>query len=259
MSNFNVRWQKWLTFWKNVSYFCHLTFASDIPTLLSSLVFIIQYIMLPASISRSALSAFYHDAIMNMGIDLIIHSSSATLHSIKTIYGFTDDSDVLSSSDNEDSDRSGSDCSDIDDTMCSYRKLIERMYNLHAYPEEFTNDDNHSFTFSNTDEFLQEQNDLCNGATRGRRRRNRFGYSFGDIYKSNYYLHFLHPSVRERTYLESRDRYSVFRSSFWMSLYMIDELTEIFLERGWTKPTKRVRHRQHLYNCTQLLILCTWE
>ncbi len=202
--------------------------------------------MLPASILRSALSAFYRDAITNMGVNLI-HSSSATLHSINTMYGFPDDSDVLSSSDNEDSDRSGSDCSDVEDTMCCYRKSIERMYNLHAYyPEEFTNDDNHSFTFSDTDEFLQEQNNLYNGSTCGRRRHNRFGYSFGDIYKSNYYLHFLHPSVRERTYLESRDRYSGFRSSFRMPLYMIDELTDLFLERGWTKPTKRVRHRQHL-------------
>ncbi len=103
-------------------------------------------------------------------------------------------------------------------TPCSYRKSIERMYNLHAYPEEFTNDDNHSFTFSDTDEFLQEQNDLCNGATCGCRRRNRFGYSFSNIYKSNYYLHSLHQSVRERTYLESQDRYSVFRSFFQMPL-----------------------------------------
>ena len=214
--------------------------------------------MLPASITRSALSAFYHDAIISMGMDFI-HSSSATLHSIKTIYRFPDDSNVSSSSDNKDSDRSRSDHSDVDETMRSYQKSIEHMYNLHASAEEFSNDDNHSFTFSDTDEFLQEQNDLCNAATCRCRPHNWFGYSFGDIYKFNYNLHFLHPSVHERTYFESWDMYSVFRSSFWMPLHMIDELSELLIERGWVQPTKRVRDRQHIYNCSQLLMMTTLE
>ena len=40
-----------------------------------------------------------------------------------------------------------------------------------------------------------------------------------------------------------------------MALDKIDELTELLINRGWVKPTKRVRHRQHLYDHTQLLMI----
>ncbi len=67
--------------------------------------------MFPANILDSAVAAFYHDTI-NMGID-IVNISSLTLHSINTTFGFPDDSDVSSSLDNEDSDKSVSNCSDV--------------------------------------------------------------------------------------------------------------------------------------------------
>ena len=44
-----------------------------------------------------------------------------------------------------------------------------------------------------------------------------------------------------------------------MALDKIDELTELLINRGWVKPTKRVRHRQHLYDHIQLLIMATLE
>ena len=64
-------------------------------------------------------------------------------------------------------------------------------------------------------------NDVAGDANAGsvinRRPRsaNAYPFEFGDVCKSNWYLKFLHPSVRERTYhLSSRDHFGDFRSLF---------------------------------------------
>lgn len=61
--------------------------------------------------------------------------------------------------------------------------------------------------------------------------------------------------VHERTYVESHDKFSIVRSNIWMPLHKIDKLTELFINRGWVQPTKRVRLRQHLCDRTQLLMM----
>ena len=91
------------------------------------------------------------------------------------------------------------------------------------------------------------------------RRPNRFGYIFGNIYRSNYYNQFLHPSVRERTYIQSKDKDSIFRSSFRLPLHIIDNLARMFIERDWSQPTKRINTYTQVFDRTQLLIMCSLE
>ena len=68
---------------------------------------------------------------------------------------------------------------------------------------------------------------------RRERQPNCFGYSFGDYMASNYYPKFLCPSARDKTYATSTDRRSDFRSRFRVPLTLIDELTSMFIDRGW--------------------------
>lgn len=94
----------------------------------------------------------------------------------------------------------------------------------------------------------------------GRRERspNMFGYEIGDFMKSCYYTKFLHPDVRQRTYIQSRIKDSQFRSHFRVTLNTIDSLTDLFIERGWVTETKRVKGDE-FYVRTQLLIMSALE
>lgn len=96
--------------------------------------------------------------------------------------------------------------------------------------------------------------------TRERKERapNRFGYEIGDFMKSNYYYKFLQPSVREQTYIQSRCRFSTFRSRFRAPLTFIDNLTDLFIDREWVTPTKRVKGHKFRVR-TQLLIMTSLE
>ena len=44
-----------------------------------------------------------------------------------------------------------------------------------------------------------------------------------------------------------------------MPLHIIDELITVFIERGWSKQTKQVSSPDHLFDDTQLLIMCALE
>lgn len=91
------------------------------------------------------------------------------------------------------------------------------------------------------------------------RRPNCFGYRFGNIYHSNYYNQFLHPAIRERTYAQSWDKDSIFRSAFRLPLHLIDDLTRMFIEREWAQPNNHVNSNSHVFDRTQLLIMCSLE
>lgn len=102
---------------------------------------------------------------------------------------------------------------------------------------------------------------MTGGASGGRKQRNAnaFGYEIGDFMTSNYYNKFLRPGpVRNKAYIQSRDRTSTFRSHFRVTLDDVDELTSIFIERGWVTETKRVRG-DAFYVRTQLLIMSALE
>ena len=93
---------------------------------------------------------------------------------------------------------------------------------------------------------------------RKKRSPNLFPYKFGDVFQANWYSKFLAPDVREKTYaLSSRDRYGHFRCLFRMPLHKIDELVDIFLEKGWIRKTKHCNDDARLKVKAQLLIMGT--
>jgi len=83
-----------------------------------------------------------------------------------------------------------------------------------------------------------------------------FPYQFGQVMKSSWYLKFLHPGICYKTRrLSSRNRWSDFRSYFRVTLEKVDELTYLFLDRGWCTPSKRGIDEEVFFVKTQLQIL----
>jgi hypothetical protein len=113
--------------------------------------------------------------------------------------------------------------------------------------------------YDETDALLDDYDEFDSLPRERTRRMNRFPYVTGDIFKSNYYRQYLCPEKRERTYIESRDRHSGFRSSFRVPLDTVDELTNLFIERGWVLPNRKCRGELQLRTRTELLILCALE
>jgi hypothetical protein len=98
----------------------------------------------------------------------------------------------------------------------------------------------------------------------GSRRRfdrlpNKYAYEFGDYLNCNYYRQFLCPERRPRMYEDSKSRHSNFRSHFRVPLSTIDDLRDLFLSRGWVRPTKRCNTQLHLKLRTELFIMCALE
>jgi hypothetical protein len=66
---------------------------------------------------------------------------------------------------------------------------------------------------------------------RKKRSSNAYNYEFGNVYEANWFMKFLHTSVRERThYLSLPDCYGEFRSLFCMPLKKIDDIVSLFFE-----------------------------
>ena len=85
---------------------------------------------------------------------------------------------------------------------------------------------------------------------------NEYPYHFGNVMKSNWYRKFLHPDVRQKTYRRlSTTRWSDFRSYFRLTLEKVDDLTNMFLDRGWCTPSKRDWDETFFYVKTELRIL----
>ena len=60
-----------------------------------------------------------------------------------------------------------------------------------------------------------------------------YPYEFGNVFEANWYLKYLAPDVREKTYaLSERDRYGEFRCHFRLPLKKVDELVSKSLDEG---------------------------
>ena len=91
------------------------------------------------------------------------------------------------------------------------------------------------------------------------RNANRWGYKIGDWMASPYYVTYLAPDVIERTYEQSLDKYSDFRSHFRVPLVLIDRLTDLFISRELIKPS-RCQQNPYTFRVTcQLLIMAALE
>jgi hypothetical protein len=88
---------------------------------------------------------------------------------------------------------------------------------------------------------------------------NKFAYENGDIFQSNYYRQFLCPAKRQRTYIESRDKDSRFRSHFRVPLDTVDQLTNLFIENEWVQPHRKCKEPHKFRTRTELMILCALE
>lgn len=94
--------------------------------------------------------------------------------------------------------------------------------------------------------------------TRKKRLPNLYPYQLGDVYQSNWYRKYLHEDVRHKTYvLSSRDRFGEFRCHFRMPLFKVDDLVDMFLDKGWIHKTKHCNNDDRLKLKAQLLILGT--
>lgn len=193
--------------------------------------------MSPLNIRSDTLSLFTKRALLH---DDPIHAMvRKIMQKYRKNYTSLDDSDV----DNSDVDDNSSIDSEHDGVLSTYeRSIIDHYANF-----------NH-LTRGEVDEDIEYPT-----WERRNRRGNRFGYKFGNIYHSNYYRKFLHPSVRARIYEQSRDRTSTFRSLFRVPLSKIDYLTDMFMSRGWVTYTHRCSEPQQLYDRTQILIMTSLE
>jgi len=76
------------------------------------------------------------------------------------------------------------------------------------------------------------------------------------VFEANWYVKFLHSSVREKTYyLSSRDGYGEFRALFRMPLEKIDDLVSLCVENNWIHQTKHCRSNEEMVLRLELHIL----
>jgi len=119
--------------------------------------------------------------------------------------------------------------------------------------EHADEDDDDNF---NTDDVWLDSNDEPRHRECKQRSPNAYGYEFGNVYEANWYLKFLHPSVRERTYyLSSNDRFGEFRSLFRMPLKKIDDLVSLYIQNGWVHRTKHCKSDEEMIIDLELRIM----
>ncbi|KAL7543618.1 hypothetical protein ACHAWF_007427 [Thalassiosira exigua] len=106
-----------------------------------------------------------------------------------------------------------------------------------------------------------QRDDLLDGvevspsSCRKPRQPNRFGYKFHDVRTACWYIKFLREDVQAVTYIQSQDRHSTFRTHFGVPLHKVDELVDLFLEKGWIRTAKHCPDWATLKIKAQLLIL----
>ena len=67
------------------------------------------------------------------------------------------------------------------------------------------------------------------------------------MYEANWYVKFLHASMREQAcYLSLHDCYGEFRSIFQMPLVEIDDLVSLYVENGWVRQTKHCKSEEEM-------------
>lgn len=200
----------------------------------------------PLNIALPTVSAFVHTALSQRDLKLQVLQRFG----VNGLDLEGNSSDSSSSSGDEDS-MSLEDASSSDDSFTQFSSDI-------LFPRTLVGI--HHVSLGRLDTHTYEGDDDLDTVATGRkpRRPNQFGYEFGDFMRSSYYHKFLDPSVRQRVYIQSRDRKSAFRSHFRVPLSTIDLLTNMFITRGWEKETKRVKGDDH-YIRTQLLIMGSLE
>lgn len=103
---------------------------------------------------------------------------------------------------------------------------------------------------------FEEDDENINSHEPRERLPNEFGYAFGNVWTSSWYVKFLAPDVRERTYrCSSRDRFGPFRSHFRFPLHKVDDLTHKFILNDWVTFTHRIQSSDELFLRTQLQIM----
>lgn len=110
----------------------------------------------------TTLTMFHHKAITKIGLD-VIYKSSQTLHSIMTVDGFPNEFEMLSSSDSENGKVSNNvtdDSSDNEDIVHWYWNMITCRNYANALIEVVCENKNWSFTFRDTDDWLQQPNNI---------------------------------------------------------------------------------------------------
>ena len=198
-------------------------------------------------------STVVNTTLRSFGVDIdSLHQRPQWHHELLQHYGLPtllprDDDDLSVSSSNSSSSLSCSDSS-FDN---NYWQSVQDYLKDEQLDDESPHD-NQYFGFVYDDDEEEE-------TPKRPRMPNRYAYVFGDPLESNYYQQFLSPAVRERTYEESNNRWSDFRSHFRLTLEEIDTITTMFLDRGWVQPTKRCQDRHVLYVRTQLLVMSALE
>lgn len=88
------------------------------------------------------------------------------------------------------------------------------------------------------------------------RRANRH-YRKDSVLSSPWYVSFLRPGItRDLTHeLSSSDRFGKFRSLFCMLLSKVEELTDIFIDRGYIREPRSLRFREEFRERSELFIL----
>jgi hypothetical protein len=100
----------------------------------------------------------------------------------------------------------------------------------------FDNDDNNSN--NNDKEVPRERKEWS---------PNAYQYQFGNVYEANWYVKFIHASVRDRTYyLSLHDSYGEFRSLFRMPLLNVDDLVSLYVENGKAWQTKHCESEEEV-------------
>ncbi len=156
-----------------------------------------------------------------------------------------------------------------DDFAASVEAEFHREFNVDSYTSNIEAEFSRPFQLRDVQYDDEDDNDSyytndvwldCEEELRPRERKQRspnaYDYEFGNVYQANWYIKFLHPSVREQTYyLSSRDRFGEFRSLFRMPLKKIDDLVSLYVQNGWVRRTKHCKSDEEMIISLELRIL----
>ena len=122
------------------------------------------------------------------------------------------------------------------------------LFSFGSYNDEF---DDASFTFS-VESYVGD-----NRPRHKKRRPNRQYHKKSSVKKSCWYREFLRPGMtRDLTHeLSASDRFGEFCNWFRMPLSKVEELTDIFINRGYLKPARSLLRRSEFRKRSELFIM----
>lgn len=212
--------------------------------------------MAPLNIALPTVAAFSHRALSQRDLKLQVARRYGTGGDEWDVSSDTDDDAMSLPSLNHNGWESDDDDMSVDSNE-TFNRFSERIVFGEGRDVASNSNTDRPPNYGEDDYFSGEDDDSTDGQ-RKERSPNAFGYEIGDFMDCSYYHKFLSPRVRQRTYIQSRDRNSSFRSHFRATLSFIDTLTHMFIDRGWWGETKRVRGDEHFVR-TQLLIMACLE